>query len=208
MFAMSIELTNARQFISWMDNKAYLNSIAPNAAKRFVKRGQVFWCHFGINIGCEMSKSTPRPAVIVSNFSTNKKSSNVIVVPITHDQSQMPYLVPITPIKDANGKIILDGQADTACVECVSKARLGDQIAVLPAAQMKAIDESLSTSLDLIRYYNNEVDKNEKLSQYVEQVKSDRNKAQDLLNQLSEIISQDGFNIESQEKIRKLLDIG
>ena len=65
---MSIEITNAQLFISWMEKKAYLNSIAPKAAKRFVKRGQVFWCHFGLNVGSEMSKSTPRPAVIVSNF--------------------------------------------------------------------------------------------------------------------------------------------
>lgn len=41
-----------------MNTKSYLNSIAPNAANRFVKRGQVYWCHFGLNIGSEMSKSS------------------------------------------------------------------------------------------------------------------------------------------------------
>ncbi len=75
---MSVELSNAQQFISWMNTKSYLNTNAPNAANRFVKRGQVYWCHFGLNIGSEISKSTPRPAVIVSNFQTNKNSSNVV----------------------------------------------------------------------------------------------------------------------------------
>ena len=70
---MSVELSNAQQFISWMNTKSYLNAIAQKAAKRFVKRGQVYWCHFGLNIGSEMSKVTARPAVVVSNFKTNKK---------------------------------------------------------------------------------------------------------------------------------------
>ena len=44
----------------------------------------------------------------------NTKSSNVIVVPLTHNKSKLPYLVPITPVFDANGEILLDGQVDTA----------------------------------------------------------------------------------------------
>lgn len=204
---MSVEITNAQQFISWMNTKSRLNAIAPNAAKRFVKRGQVFWCHFGLNIGSEMSKTTPRPAVVVSNFMTNKNSSNVIVVPITHNQNQLPYLVPITPITDSNGNVILDGQADTADIVCVSKARLGDQIATLSSVQMRDIDKSIAISLELIHYYTDEKDKYTKLSQYATQVKEDRNKAQDLLEQLKDIVASNGFSDESQEKIKKLLDI-
>lgn len=204
---MSVELSNAQQFISWMNTKSYLNSIAQNAAKRFVKRGQVYWCHFGLNIGSEMSKATPRPAVVVSNFATNKNSSNVVVVPVTHNQSKLPYLVPITSITDGSGKVILDGQADTADIICVSKARLGDLIATLSAAQMKDIDRSISISLDLIHYHTDEVDKYDRLTQYVAQVKADRNKAQDTLEQLKEIVCQNGFDERSQEKIKELLDI-
>lgn len=204
---MSVELSNAQQFIAWMNTKSYLNTIAPNAAKRFVKRGQVYWCHFGLNIGSEMSKTTPRPAVIVSNFKTNKNSANVIVAPVTHNQNQLPYLVPITPITDASGNIILDGQVDTADIICVSKARLGDLVTTLSTAQMKDIDKSISISLDLMHYYTDETDKYDKLTQYVTQVKEDRNKAQDTLEQLKEIISQKGFDEEAQKKIKELLDI-
>lgn len=204
---MSVELSDAQKYISWMNTKSRLNAIASNAAGRFVKRGQVYWCHFGLNIGSEMSKSTPRPAVIVSNFNTNRSSSNVIVVPVTHNQNQLPYLVPITPVTDTNGDVILDGQVDTADVICVSKARLGDLITTLTTAQMKEIDESISISLDLMHYYSDEVSKYDRLTQYVAQVKEDRNKAQDALKQLREIVSQNGFGEKSQERIKELLDI-
>lgn len=204
---MSVELSDAQKYISWMNTKSRLNAIASNAAGRFVKRGQVYWCHFGLNIGSEMSKSTPRPAVIVSNFNTNRSSSNVIVVPVTHNQNQLPYLVPITPVTDTNGDVILDGQVDTADVICVSKARLGDLITTLTTAQMKEIDESISISLDLMHYYSDEVSKYDRLTQYVAQVKEDRNKAQDVLKQLREIVSQNGFGEKSQERIKELLDI-
>ena len=204
---MSVELLDAQQFISWMNTKSYLNTIAQSAAKRFVKRGQVYWCHFGLNIGSEMSKRTPRPAIIVSNFSTNKNSANVVVVPVTHNQSTLPYLVPIMPIKDATGKIILDGQADTADIICVSKARLGDLITTLSGAQMKDVDKSIAISLDLLHYYTDEADKYDKLKQYVTQVKADRNSAQDTLKQIKATISRYGFNENAQEKIKELLDV-
>ena len=204
---MSVELSNAKQFISWMNTKSHLNSIASNAANRFVKRGQVYWCHFGLNIGSEMSKATPRPAVIMSNYNTNKNSANIIVVPITHSEATLPYLVPITPVTDANENVILDGQADTADIMCVSKARLTDLITTLSATQMKNIDKGVAISLDLTHYYTDEVEKYNKLTQYVAQVKGDRNKAQDTLEKLKEIISQEGFDEKSQEKIKELLDI-
>lgn len=204
---MSVELSNAQQFISWMNTKSYLNTLSQSAAKRFVKRGQVYWCHFGLNIGSEMSKLTPRPAVVISNFNTNKNSANVIVVPVTHNQNQLPYLVPITPVTDANGKVVLDGQVDTAGIICVSKARLGDLITTLSVAQMKDIDKSISISLNLIHYYKDELDKYDKLTQYVTRVKDDRNEAQDTIEKLKEIISQTGFDEKSQEKIKGLLDI-
>lgn len=204
---MSTELSNAQQFIAWMNTKSHLNKIAVNSAKRFVKRGQVYWCHFGLNIGSEISKTTPRPAVVVSNFNTNKNSSNVIVVPVTHNKSQLPYLVPLTPVTDASGQVILDGQADTADVICVSKARLGDLITTLSAAQMKDIDKSISISLDLMHYYSDEVDKYDKLTQYVTQVKTDRNNAQDVIRKIKDTVTENGFDEKSQKIIRELLDI-
>lgn len=204
---MSVELSNAQQFLDWINTKSYLNTIAPNAAKRFVKRGQVYWCHFGLNIGSEMSKTTPRPAVVISNFMTNKKSANVIVAPITHNKNQLPYLVPLTPVTDANENTVLDGQVDTADIICVSKARLGDLITTLSASQMKDIDKSISISLELTHYYIDMENKYNRLTQYVTQVKKDRNIARDTISQLREIICKNGFDENTQSKIKELLDI-
>lgn len=204
---MSVELLNAKEFLAWIHTKSHLNSLAPNAAKRFVKRGQVYWCHFGLNIGSEMSKSTPRPAVVVSNFSINKNSSNIVVVPVTHNQNKLPYLVPISPVTDTEGNVILDGQADTADIICVSKARLSELITTLSKAQMREIDKSISISLDLMHYHKDETEKYNKLNQYVSQVKTDRNTAQDTLEALREVISCSGFDENGQKKIRELLDI-
>lgn len=204
---MSVELSDAQKFISWMNTKSYLNSIASKASNRFVKRGQVYWCHFGLNIGSEMSKSTPRPAVVVSNYMTNKNSSNVIVVPVTHNQNKLPYLVPITPVTDITGNVILDGQADTADIICVSKARLGDLITTLSTPQMKDIDKSISISLELFHYYDDEMCKYDKLTQYVSQIKKDRNKAQDDLEKIKNVISQGNLDENSLEKIKEILDI-
>lgn len=204
---MSIELSDANQFISWLKTKTHLNSLAPNAAKRFVKRGDVYWCHFGINIGSEMSKSTPRPAVIVSNYQTNKNSSNVIVVPVTHSERDLPYSIPINPVKNENGDVILDGYADTASVTSVSKARLEDLIAKLSAAQMRDIDKGIAISLGLLRYYNNEKEKYDSLLQYAAQIKNDRNISQDALNKIKDAITLYDFSEKSQEIIKQILDI-
>lgn len=204
---MNTELASAEKFIEWLKTKSHLNSISSRAGGRFVKRGQVYWCHFGINIGSEMSKTSPRPAIIVQNYIGNLKSPNTIVVPVTHDSGTLPCLVPLTPIVDnSNGKVILDGQANTANIVCVSKARLGDLIATLSNADMKKVDESMAQTLDLMRYYKELKDKYDKLVEYNKKIKSERNAAQDKIKEIKEFINKDGFTEQSQKTLLELLD--
>ncbi|OPY55993.1 MAG: mRNA interferase EndoA [Pelotomaculum sp. PtaU1.Bin035] len=204
---MNTELASAEKFIEWLKTKSHLNSISSRAGGRFVKRGQVYWCHFGINIGSEMSKTSPRPAIIVQNYIGNSKSPNTIVVPVTHDSGTLPCLVPLTPIVDnSTGKVILDGQANTANIVCVSKARLGDLIATLSNADMKKVDESMAQTLDLMRYYKELKDKYDKLVEYNKKIKSERNAAQDKIKEIKEFINKDGFTEQSQKTLLELLD--
>lgn len=204
---MNIELANAEKFIEWLKTKSHLNSISSRAGGRFVKRGQIYWCHFGINIGSEMSKTSPRPAIIVQNYIGNSKSPNTIVVPVTHDSGNLPCLVPLTPIIDkSTGNVILDGQANTANIVCVSKARLGDYIAILSNAEMKKVDESLAQSLELMRYYKELNDKYDKLLEYNKKVKNERNEAQDIIKDIRELIGKHGFTEQAQKSLLKLLD--
>ena len=204
---MNIELSNAERFISWIKTKSHLNLLSENASKRIVKRGQVYWCHFGINVGSEMSKTSPRPAIIIQNHTANKNSSNTIVVPVTHNKNTLPCLVPLSPINDESGQIILDGQANTANIVCVSKARLLDLITTLSPSQMKKIDKSIAISLELMKYHENEAEKYDRLTKYTDKVKAERNTAQDQLNEIREMILQNGFDEISQNRIKKLLDI-
>lgn len=186
---MNTELLNSEKFIDWVHTKVKLNNNSVSAANRFVKRGDVYWCHFGINIGSEMSKTTPRPAVIVQNHIANKKSSNVIVVPVTHNKATLPCLVPITSIIDSNtGSILLSGQVNTANIVCVSKARLGDLIGRLSSSDMKEIDKSIAKSLDLMRYYQDINKKNEKLEESNTLLQKERDEKEKLLQKLSNFI--------------------
>ena len=204
---MNTELASAEKFIEWLKTKSHLNSISSRAGGRFVKRGQVYWCHFGINIGSEMSKTTPRPAIIVQNYIGNSKSPNTIVVPVTHDIGILPCLVPLTPIiNKSTGNVILDGQANTANIVCVSKARLGDLIATLSNSDMKKVDESMAQSLDLMHYYKELNDKYDKLLEYNKKIKIERNVAQDKIKGIKELIIKDGFTEQSQKSLLELLD--
>jgi mRNA interferase MazF len=204
---MNIELANAEKFIEWLKTKSHLNSIASRAGGRFVKRGQVYWCHFGINIGSEMSKTSPRPAIKVQNYIGNTKSPNTIVIPVTHDSGVLPCLVPLTPIIDnSNGMVVLDGQANTANIICVSKARLGDLIATLSNADMKKVDESMAQTLELMHYHKELKDRYVKLLEYNEKVKNERNTAQDKIKNIKELIAKYGLTEQSQKSLFELLD--
>ena len=132
---MNIELEHIQKMLDWLKTKLYLDSIAQNARSRAIKRGQVYRCNFGCGIGSEMQKD--RPALIIQNNIANSRSGNTIVIPITHDNSTLPCVANITPQTDSMGTTILDGQANTSNMMCVSKARLKDYICSLPMTDIK-----------------------------------------------------------------------
>ena len=204
---MSQELSDARDFIAWMNQKSKLNAIASNAAKRAVRRGEVYYCHFGLNVGSEMSKPTPRPGVIVQNWKGNLNAPNTIVVPVTHNASTLPFIVPIDPpIRNAAGNIVLDGEINPSNIVCVSKARLGDYIATLPAAYMKKVDESIAHILELTHYYAELNKKLASLNRYTQRVKEQRNAAQDKLAELSSLLESVALEENVRAQIKKILD--
>ena len=203
---MQIDLSQAQRMIEWLKDKLYLNAIASNASRRAVRRGQVYRCNFGCGVGSEMQKD--RPAVIVQNDIANGHSGNTIVIPITHDTSTLPCAANITPQMSADGKVILDGQANASNMLCVSKARLGDLVTTLPAADMKKIDEAIAKSVDLMRYYADiEKQLKDKL-EYIEKVKEQRNKAQDELKAIRQLLdfSESDSVIETIKELQKKID--
>ena len=176
---MNVDLSKVQKILDQVKAQIFLDATAPSAQRRLVKRGQVYRCNFGCGIGSEMQKD--RPAVIIQNDPSNRSSGNTIVIPITHDSATMSCMAPITTQYDPSGAILLDGQANTSNLMCVSKARLGNYVCDLPAADMKKIDEALAKTVDLMRYYSDLSTRlNDKL-QYLETEKSARNQAQDEL---------------------------
>lgn len=137
---------------------------------------------------CPFQSHKERPAVIIQNDVANSRSGNTIVIPITHDISTLPCVANITPQTDAEGNVILDGQANTSNMMCVSKARLGDLVGSLPKTDMKKIDEAIAKTVGLMGYYS---DLNKRLDdklQYISKIKEERNIAQDELAELRKIL--------------------
>ena len=126
---MNIELDKIQNILDWIKKKILLDALSDKAKKRNVKRGQVYRCNFGYGIGSEMQKE--RPAVVVQNDVGNNRSGNTIVLPITHDSSNLPCVTNVTTQLKNDGSVLLDGQANASNVICVSKARLGDYITSL-----------------------------------------------------------------------------
>ncbi len=144
---MQIDLSNAQNHLDWVKRAFYLNTTVDNAKKRAVRRGCVYDCDLGVGVGNEMQKK--RPCIVISNNGANKTSPNVIIIPITHDNSQLPCMVTLKSYTDNSGNTILDGSANTSCVVCVSKARLGNLITQLEKHDLEAVEDSLEASLGM-----------------------------------------------------------
>lgn len=186
---MNIDLSKTQKYINWMSTKIFLDSNSSSAKKRMVKRGEVYWCNFGYNVGSEMSKSTPRPCVIIQNDIANIHSGCTIVCPITHNNSKKPYLIPLPVYTDNNGNTLLDGNVSAANIICISKARLGGKIlpSRLDNQLMKTIDNAVASQLGLTYHYKKLLDKyNSKLA-YINILKQQRNDAQDSITELLNI---------------------
>lgn len=150
--AVLIELATAQKSLEWAKTMLFLNTKAKNAAKRVVKRGQVYQCKLGFGVGSEENKE--RPCVILQYDGANATSPNTIVAPITHSGAEVPVVVPIADKKDNTGNIVLDGHVLLGNIVCVSKARLGDYKATLTPSEMQKVDEAIGKSLDIKRHYD------------------------------------------------------
>jgi len=193
---VEVKLHKTQKYLDWLKTKLFLDKNSITATKRKIERGQVYWCNFGMNIGSEMSKETPRPCLIIQNDLANLKSPNTIVVPITHNKSMVSCLVHIEELQDEDNNIILDGKINVSNVVCVSKARLGDYIATLSNKEIKSVDESMARQIGLYEYYNKILlNLNDKVN-YLKKVKQQRNYAEDTL-----------LNIKNKLGITKDVDI-
>lgn len=195
---MLIEHIKIQGFLDWVKDALRLDNNVNNARSRIIHRGQVYRCNFGVGVGSEMQKE--RPAVVVQFDSLNFTSGNTIVIPITHDNSTLPCMVPITTIYEADGTTIkLDGQANTSNIACISKARLGDYVEKLSRADMKKIDGALAMTTGLLPRYKELQKKLNDKETYISKLKEERNIAQDSLSEILELLGAN--NIDEVKKV-------
>lgn len=203
---MDIKLDKVQKYLDWLKMKIYLDIKASTAKKksiRFVKRGQVYYCNFGVGVGSEQEKNN-RPCVVVQNFEGNRNSPNTIVAPITHSNSTLDIVVPIETQYKADGSTLVEGHVLLGNIVTISKARLGDYITDLTSAEMKKVDKSIAISVDIYKHYTKLEDQLTDKLEYITSLKTQRNKAQDDLKELLDLLDSNDIK-EAKSKIGSFL---
>lgn len=206
---MNMELSKIQRYLEWFKTKLQLDCIASSAKEKYimrVKRGEVYYCDFGVGVGSEQEKSN-RPCVILQNYNGNRNSPNTIVAPITHSSSILSVVVPIATQYRNIKSILLDGNVLLGNIVTISKARLGDFITILPPIEMAAVDKALALSVELYKYQKDLEDKLSDKLNYIKIIKTARNEAQDNLKKIYTLLSVKSIE-EANEKIGVLLDNG
>lgn len=105
-------------------------------------RGEVYWVRFDPAEGGEIKKT--RPAIVVSNDTSNKILNRVQVVPVT---SRTDRVYPGESLFYLKGR---EGKALCSQIRTVSKKRLGNKIGKIASRDSIALNKSLKLQLDLM----------------------------------------------------------
>lgn len=117
------------------------------AKKLTPKRGEIYWVNFDPTIGAEIKKT--RPALVIQNNASNRRSSMTIVAAITSqcDGKIYPFevLLDETACGLAQKSMVLLNQ-----IRAMDKIRLVKKIGRLDAKTMILVNRALAISLGLV----------------------------------------------------------
>lgn len=106
-----------------------------------IKRGEVWWVDFDPAKGGEIQKT--RPAVVISNNSSNEILNRVQVVPLT---SSVEKCYPCESYISLNGT---KSKAKADQIMTVSKERLKSKISMVSNNEMRSIEQAIKIQLFL-----------------------------------------------------------
>lgn len=106
-----------------------------------IQRGEVWWVDFNPSVGGETQKI--RPAIIVSNNSSNKMLNRVQVVPTTSNTAKC---FPCEAYVEIDGKV---GKAMADQVTTISKLRLKTKIGKISSQNLLEVERAIKVQLDL-----------------------------------------------------------
>ncbi len=106
-----------------------------------MKRGEVWWVDFDPSIAGEIKKI--RPALIISNNSSNTFSNRVQVIPLTSNKDECYPCEAVIKVNNQKSKAMADQ------IMTVSKQRLKSKIAMIANSDMKLVEQAVKIQLSL-----------------------------------------------------------
>lgn len=143
------KIKNIFEHVEWAYKKQILiDSMSTNSKP---KRGEIWTCQLGKNIGSEEEKI--RPIIIVQNNTGNQKSPTTIIVPISNRPKKIAVHI---ELKKSDYDLV-EGESEeiTGTILCeqiriISKARLGRHIATLKGDFVsRVLNSMLKKSIEL-----------------------------------------------------------
>ena len=142
----------------WSSHKMRLQDKFEHNSQIHVKypRGSIYACYMGVNIGHEKSRLEARPCLIISTDEINKKSSNVIVVPLSKEikfkkdsTTELAYPWHFVLYKSKYNKLSYDSVVQCEDIRCVSKSRMGQFITKIEPEDINEIKKRLKRALQI-----------------------------------------------------------
>lgn len=150
IYEQAIRIKSLFKYVEWVNKKMEMNQQSLGRRNTIPKRGEIWTCELGQNIGSEENKI--RPVIIVQNNTGNEKGPTTIIVPISNRQKKIKVHI---QLRESDYKLV-EGEAQkvTGTVLCeqvkvVSKVRLGRHIATLKDDFVRILDSKLKSSLEL-----------------------------------------------------------
>jgi mRNA interferase MazF len=137
-------------YVSWVTEQIKMNDNALKDIRVIPRRGEIWTCELGQNVGSEENKI--RPVIIIQNDTGNKNAPTTIIAPISNRPKKIAVHIELreSDYKLENGeKSHITGTVLAEQIKVVSKVRLGRHIATLNRDFMDILDSKLRISLDL-----------------------------------------------------------